>query len=76
MDAKHEQAMRDEVRRFLTQIALELEAAAAGAHGAAAAAGDRKAAWPQVQQMYARFDQAARLLAELRATIDEAIPRP
>ena len=76
VDVKSEQALRNEVKRFLTQIALELESSAGGARGAVAALPDRKAAWSHVQQMYARFDQATLLLAELRATIDEAIPQP
>jgi hypothetical protein len=72
---KSEQAMLNEVRRFLTQISLELEASAAGAREAAAAIPNRDTAWPQVQQMYARLNGATRLLEEFRTTIDEAIPR-
>jgi hypothetical protein len=75
MDVKNEQAVVSEIKRFLTQIALELETSAAGARGAAAALPDHNATWSHVQQMYARFDQATRLLTELRETIDHAIPR-
>jgi len=73
MDQKQEMELRMEVRQYLIQIALELEAAAGGAKGAAENIGDRELAIPYVQQLYSRLSQATYLLDSFKRTIDKAI---
>ena len=76
MDFTDEQAVQNEARRYLIEISLELEAAATAARRAAAALpGHRDVAWREIQQMYARYDQASRRMAELRATVEDAVSR-
>jgi hypothetical protein len=72
MDIAREQVIR-EVRHCLTQIALELEAAAEGARGAAEHLADRSAAWSHVQQMYGRLEEASHLVGKFQRTINEAM---
>jgi len=78
LDPKQEQKMLKEVREFLLQLALELEASAAAARKAAELVYDRgekarQQTWPQVQQMYTRLSQANLLLQNLKTTIDDAL---
>jgi len=76
MDPRTQKLFENDVRSYLIRIALELESSAEGARAAAKAMPDSKATWAPVQQMYARFAQATRLLDEFRATIDKAISNP
>jgi len=73
MDQKQQQAIIDEVRLCLNQIALELEASAQGARSAMAVLHDRKASWVHIQQLYSRLGQATHLVNKFQKTIDEAI---
>ena len=75
MDAKQEQGMLKEVREFLLQLAMELEASAAAARKAAVLVtdADKQRAWPQVQQMYTRLSQANHLLQRFQSIIDNAL---
>jgi len=67
----------DQIQQYLTQIALELEEAAAGARTAAGCLHDRAAAWVQVQQLFARLGQANHLIKSFQSAIDDATqPRP
>jgi hypothetical protein len=74
--SEREEKVLDDVRRLFIQIALELEASAAGAKAAAIALPDREAAWPQVQQMYTRFQEAAFLVERIQKVVDEAMAAP
>ena len=75
MDAKQEREIEKELREFLLQLAMELEASAAAARQAAEFASDkdRQKAWPHVQQMYTRLSQANHLLQSFQATIDDGL---
>lgn len=65
----------DEVRPSLTQIALELEEAAAGAKAAAGCLHDHDAAWARVQHLFARLDQANHLINGLKHENEDATKR-
>ena len=57
-------------RQLLRQVELELMDAAAGARGAADALPDRReAAWPELQKMYTRFQEAEHLIAQLKKLV-------
>ena len=73
MDKKREQEVRQQARQFLVQIALELEASAAGAKGAAEALPDSKLAQSYIQQLYSRLNEATYLLDRFKSTIDDAV---
>lgn len=73
MDEKQEKLILDDVRLCLRQIALELEAAAEGARKAADAIPSQQAAWPPVQQMYTRLDEANHLIERFKSTINAAV---
>lgn len=75
MEDKREQEIRDQVREYLLQIALELEAAATGARGAAGAivTGNHELGMINVQQLYSRLREATYLLGRFKSTIDEAV---
>ena len=63
MDA--EQLVVNEVKKYLLQIALELETAAASARSAADAVPDQAKAWPHVQQLYTRLQEATTLIESI-----------
>jgi len=71
MDA--EQLVVNEVKKYLLQIALELETAAAGARAAAAVVPDQTKAWPHVQQLYTRLQEATSLIEQFQTTVDTAV---
>lgn len=75
MDAKQEKDLRNEIREYLLQLALELQASADAAKKAAGltqeADGDQ--AWRFVQQMYTRLGQADFMLKKIKTAIDEAV---
>jgi len=73
MAPEPESEVVNDVRQFLVQIALELEESAAGAKAAAGALPDRAAAWPQVQRMYSRLQQANYLVERVQATVKLAV---
>jgi len=75
MDQKREQEVRSQVREYLLQVALELEAAAAGARGAAGAivGGSREQGMSHVQQLYSRLNEATFMLDRFKSTIDQAL---
>ena len=73
MSPMPEREVVNDVRQFLVQIALELEESAAGAAAAAGALPDRAAAWPQVQRMYTRLQQANYLVERVQKTVSQAI---
>ena len=73
MDEKQKRARFEEVRSYLLQIALELESSTASAREAAGLLENRQAAWPHIQNMYARLQQANYLLERFRKTIDDTI---
>lgn len=73
MDPKREQEVLSQVRQYLLQIALELEASAAGARSAAKAIPDRELAMPHVQQLYSRLQEATFLMEKFKRAIDDAI---
>lgn len=73
MDPKQERELEAQVTQCLLQIALELEAAAAGARGAAKAIPDRESSMRNVQQLYSRLQEATHLLNRFKRTIDEAV---
>ena len=75
MVTKQEQDILKEVRQFLLQLALELEASAAAARKAAEVISDadKEQAWPFVQQMYTRLSQANYLLQSFKTIIDDAV---
>jgi hypothetical protein len=73
MDPKREQEVKSQVREILLQIALELEASAAGARGAAANIPDRELGMPYVQQLYSRLKEATFLLDKFKRVIDDAL---
>ncbi len=72
MEERDQQTLA-EVRRYLTQIALELEAAAQGAREAARLLPDPRESWPQVHQMYARLEQATGLVTQFQRRINEVV---
>jgi aminopeptidase N len=67
-----EERVLDELRQCLTQIAAELEEAATGARNAAGCLHDRAAAWAQVQQLFARLDQANHFIKRFQNAIEDA----
>lgn len=73
MDEKQEKLILDDVRLCLRQIALELEAAAEGARKAADAMPSQEGAWPPVQQLHTRLDEANYLVTKFKAKINEAV---
>jgi len=75
MEDKREQEIKAQVREYLLQIALELEAAATGARGAAGAivVGNHELGMINVQQLYSRLREATYLLDRFKSTIDEAV---
>jgi hypothetical protein len=73
MEPKREQDMQSRVREYLLQIALELEASAAGARSAAETIPNRDLAMTHVQQLYSRLQEATFLLERLKQTIDNAL---
>ncbi len=75
MDPKEESKVINKTKEYLLQIALELEAAAAGARGAAEAIPDREKGMRHVQQLYSRLKEATYLLDRFKSTIDEAIAK-
>ena len=75
METKPDPEMLLQVRSYLTQIALELDASAAGAKEAARLVEEPKAAMPHVQMMYARLHEANYLLDQFKRTIDDAIAK-
>ena len=64
---KDEQAFADLLQEMLTQVSLELEASARAAKDAAGCISDKRALWTNIQQMYARFNQANYFLGGLPA---------
>ena len=74
MDSK-ERGIREEVRQFLLQLAMELETSAGAARKAAELSlkSDMETAWPYVQQMYTRLSQANLQLQSLKALVDYAV---
>lgn len=73
MDPRQERDVVVQVRQFLSQIALELEASAAGAKAAADSIDDRDVAWRHVQQLYARLQEATHLVSRLQTTVNDAV---
>ena len=72
MDTKQEKDLRKEVREYLMQLALELQASADAAKKAADNV-YKDQAWPFVQQMYTRLSQANLFLERMKTTIDDAV---
>ena len=73
MDPKQEREMLSHVREYLLQIALELEASAAGARGAAENMLNRELAMAHTQQLYSRLKEATYLLERFKRVIDDAL---
>jgi hypothetical protein len=73
MDQKQEREIRSQVRQDLLQIALELEASAAGARAAADSINDRDLAMTHMQQLYSRLKEATYLLDRFKRAIDDAL---
>jgi hypothetical protein len=73
MEPKREREMQSQVRQYLLQIALELEASAAGARRAAEAIPNRDLAMLHVQQLYSRLNEATFLLNRFKKSIDDAL---
>ncbi len=71
MDA--EQQAVNEVKKYLLQIALELETASASARAAADAVPNQEKAWPHVQQLYTRLQEATTLIEHFQVTVDKAV---
>ncbi len=68
-----EQLAVNEVKKYLLQIALELETASASARAAAEAVPDQVKAWPHVQQLYTRLQEATTLIEQFQSTVDKAV---
>lgn len=68
-----EQMVVNEVKKYLLQIALELETASASARLAADAVPDQQRAWPHVQQLYTRLQEATTLIEQFQVTVDKAV---
>lgn len=62
-----------DARQMVAQVAIELTKAAEAAQRAASAGDDREEAWKQLQQLYARFDEASQLLKDMRRAVDAAL---
>ena len=75
MDPKREREMQSQAREYLLQIALELEASAAGARSAAESIqkSDRDQGMIHVQQLYTRLKEATYLLDRFKRAIDDAL---
>jgi len=75
MDTKQEKELRKEMREYLMQLALELEASADAAKKASEHVfdNDRGLSWTFVQQIYTRLSQANHLLERIKATVDDAV---
>ncbi len=68
-----EQRAVDDVKRYLLQIALELETASSNARAAAEAVPDQEKAWPHLQQLYTRLHEATHLIEQFQTTVNKAV---
>lgn len=73
MDQKREEEVKSQAREYLLQIALELEASAAGARAAAGNLANREIAMAHVQQLYTRLQEATFQLDRFKRVIDKAV---
>ena len=65
----------NEVKNYLLQIGLELEAASTSARSAADAVPDQAQAWPHVQQLYTRLHEATQLVEQFQTTVDRLVAK-